>query len=150
MLSSLEQLSQHLQTSFTICKSHSDIPVSQRKVWHIYRRRSQIRTQLLQIWTLALMLYLWSKKQLSKKYDLTLRLCGSLHRALTAKSHKITFQIQEINCQKILCMQQNDIKFLTNFQVEKKVPNFCIDLDTTAAISFHQQKSNKQQVSQHC
>ena len=38
-------------------------------------------------------------------------------------------------------MQQNDIKFLTNFQVEKKVPNFCIDLDTTAAIPFHQQKS---------
>ena len=88
------------------------------------RRRSQIRTQLLQIWTLSLMLYLWSKKQLSKKYDLTLRLCGSLHRALTAKSHKITFQIQEINCQKILCMQQNDIKFLTNFQVEKKFLTF--------------------------
>ena len=38
-------------------------------------------------------------------------------------------------------MQQNVIKFLTNFQVEKKVPNFCIDLDTTAAIPFHQQKS---------
>ena len=38
-------------------------------------------------------------------------------------------------------MQQNVIKFLTNFQDEKKVPNFCIDLDTTAAIPFHQQKS---------
>ena len=44
------------------------------------------------------LLYLWSKNQLSKNYDLSLRLCGSLHRALTAKSHKITFQIQEINC----------------------------------------------------
>ena len=39
------------------------------------------------------MLYLWSKKQLSKKYDLSLRPCGSLHRALTNKSHKITFEI---------------------------------------------------------
>ena len=38
-------------------------------------------------------------------------------------------------------MQQNVIKFLTNFQVEKKVPNFCIDLDTTAATPFQQQKS---------
>ena len=73
------------------------------------------------------MQYLWSEHELFKKYDMTLRLYCGQRGDRTTKSHRIKFEICEVNYQKHICMQQNVIEFVENNRVEKKVPNFFLD-----------------------
>ena len=54
---------------------------------------------------------------------MTLRLYCGQRGGRRTKSHRIKFEIQEINYQKSICMQQNAINFVENNWVEKKVPH---------------------------
>ena len=66
------------------------------------------------------MQYLWSKNEVYKKHGLTLRLCSGQRKGATTKSNKIRIDIWDFNYKKSLCVQQNILKIMSNFWVEKK------------------------------
>ena len=67
---------------------------------------------------------LWSKNEVCKKHDLTLRLCSRQRGGATTKSNIIRINIWDFNYQKSLCVQQNNLLIMWNFLAEKKVPHF--------------------------
>ena len=97
--------------------------LAHKSIHRRYYIGSDRRPQVSQTGPFAVMHYLWSENEVYKKYDMTLRLYCGQQGGRRTKSHRIKFEIQEINYQKSICMQQNAINFVENNWVEKKVPH---------------------------